>query len=224
MYSLNIIEILKLGLIGLAFLLALLIYLLLSREQKKNIPNEKMLSEIKKFRGTVILLIVVIGIFNIFELFVNNNTEIGNKPKEDHAQTEKSELNLEINNKKEEVFGFLFELIKCDMSSSTLTINCQLINKRNDRLIYILKDTRLYIDGNEYYVDFIRLGSQKVRRDHIGNIIPKNVPIRLDFIFENVSKKNDLISLLEISFEQGDPSVLDGERFFKAQIRDIKII
>lgn len=49
MENFNIVEILKLGLPGLVFLLSLFSFKLLSKEQEKSVPNENMLCSIKIF-------------------------------------------------------------------------------------------------------------------------------------------------------------------------------
>lgn len=59
MENLNIIEILKLGLPGLVFLLSLFSYKLLSREQDKPSPNTNMLRSIKSFMIINVLLSIL---------------------------------------------------------------------------------------------------------------------------------------------------------------------
>lgn len=59
MDNINIIDILKLGLPGLVFLLSLLSYHLLTKEQARDAPNDKMLSSIKQFMYVTIFLAIL---------------------------------------------------------------------------------------------------------------------------------------------------------------------
>lgn len=67
MANLNIIEILKLGLPGLVFLLSLLSYFLLRKEQERTTPNDKNLNAIRHFMNLNILLAALTLSASIFD-------------------------------------------------------------------------------------------------------------------------------------------------------------
>ena len=55
----NVISILRLGVIGLGFLLAVLAYLRLAQEQKRNPPRQSVLDTIKWFMGFSVALCLI---------------------------------------------------------------------------------------------------------------------------------------------------------------------
>lgn len=59
MENINVVDILKLGLSGLVFLLSLLSFYLLTKEQEKNSPGDKMLKSIRHFMYVNIFLAVL---------------------------------------------------------------------------------------------------------------------------------------------------------------------
>lgn len=70
MGSLNlgvIVDILKVGLSGLVFILMFLAYRLLATEQKMEVPRRAILSSIKGFAWTCVLLIVLVAGMTVFE-------------------------------------------------------------------------------------------------------------------------------------------------------------
>lgn len=78
--NLQIVEILKIGLSGFCFLMALLGYFLLLREQKANPPRRLMLISINDYIKKTIILGVVVGVVTIALALINtdsNNTKAG---------------------------------------------------------------------------------------------------------------------------------------------------
>jgi hypothetical protein len=69
--KLSVVEILKVGLSGLVFLLMFLFYRLLEREQKKTTPDAAILSSAKGFSWTCVFLILVVAGTSIFERYLN---------------------------------------------------------------------------------------------------------------------------------------------------------
>lgn len=74
--SLPVVEILKVGLSGLVFLLAFLTHRLLSREQLKEKPNLKILQSVKFFFWQNILLVVLLAGVTIFDRLAPSSTQL----------------------------------------------------------------------------------------------------------------------------------------------------
>ncbi len=74
MDNVNIIDILKLGLPGLVFLLSLLSYHLLTKEQARDAPNDKMLSSIKQFMYVNIFLAILTIVAPIVDKYWETET------------------------------------------------------------------------------------------------------------------------------------------------------
>lgn len=68
MNKFNVIEILRLGVNGLGFLLAFLAYRLLAKEQSKKEPHEKNIKAIKQFMAFSIILCLIALIPNFINL------------------------------------------------------------------------------------------------------------------------------------------------------------
>lgn len=64
----HIVEILKLGLSGLVFLLTLLTFRLLKIEQGKNNPRENILKSIKSFSRVTLIAALLVGVFGLLEI------------------------------------------------------------------------------------------------------------------------------------------------------------
>ena len=64
----QIISILKLGLIGLVFIIIFFTFRLLKTEQKKEAPNTNILKSVKNFSVVTILFAVIVGGFSILEM------------------------------------------------------------------------------------------------------------------------------------------------------------
>ncbi|MDD5771906.1 MAG: FlgO family outer membrane protein [bacterium] len=124
-----------------------------------------------------------------------------------------------------EVDDFLFEVKECKISNTTITCNLIITNKdKNDREIMICgctgstdwtKSSRIFDDfGNEYCPEGIELGNHKDRCAR--NLLVSDVPTRLTFKIETVSKNVSKLSLLEI------PCYRDN-KWIIAQLRNIPI-
>ena len=68
-----VVEILKVGLSGLVFLLAFMGYRLLQREQKKQTPSDKSLRSIQMFVWQAIVLAILVGGVTIGLKIIDNN-------------------------------------------------------------------------------------------------------------------------------------------------------
>ena len=71
-----VVEILKVGLSGLAFLLAFMGYRLLAQEQKKKSPGEKTLRSIQMFLWQAIVLAILVGGASIVTMLIDNKGKI----------------------------------------------------------------------------------------------------------------------------------------------------
>lgn len=67
---LPVVEILKVGLSGLVFMLAFMAYRLLAREQGKSSPDEKILRQVRWFYWQSVLLVSLLAGVNVFEKLV----------------------------------------------------------------------------------------------------------------------------------------------------------
>ena len=71
-----VVEILKVGLSGLAFLLAFMGYRLLAQEQKKKTPSEKTLRSIHMFVWQAIVLALLVGGVSILTMAIGNKGKV----------------------------------------------------------------------------------------------------------------------------------------------------
>ena len=114
MNKFDVIEILRLGVIGLGFLLAFLAYRLLAKEQSKKEPHEKNIRAIKQFMGFSIILCLIALVSNFINL---------NKP----------EYHNQVNGN-----NALYELVWNDVNGKDqFPENDKAVDLRNSRSIFI---------------------------------------------------------------------------------------
>lgn len=116
-----IIDTLKLGLIGLVFLIIYYTFQLLKTEQKKDRPNANILKSIKNFNITTISFAVIVGTFTILEFIYKPKPTVCDRCIED------LELTIELSNSPAQTAKSLQELINRNVG------NC-LQEMKKDRL------------------------------------------------------------------------------------------
>jgi len=191
MENLNIIEILKLGLTGLVFLLALLSFKLLSQEQNsKNEPREIIIKTINRFMTMSIILTLLVGSFSLFD--------ISKKSK----QTEKTNLVL----RDYTILGYIKnKLNKKGIENVTISIlehNIKSSPTTNDGLFIIdLKKT----DDSSLTLIFNKNGIEIYRKEVILNnsirvIKLKEIFVQLKNTFLEKEKKdaNDILQMAKM--------------------------
>ncbi len=126
--------------------------------------------------------------------------------------------------------NFIFELMKLNISGSSVSCELIITRKNRDRNLYIdggmyyKPSTRMFDDlGNEYKVSTIQLGSREggkgIGLAHgVEQLLVSGVPIKARLDFENVSRQANSITVIEIQCSEGDYSTA-----FKIQFRNIPL-